>query len=179
MIIFEAFGNFWAENCVKSAFLVNFGQNKDTGNEENASKCVSKGLSWVTGSIWDQNWCLARETSSNFLRNGHLTSLQTHWKILLSFRMTLDPRARRFRHKNTPDCFISGLCFAQTNQKCIIYVIFKKYLPTNLVRSYLKLTHLLKIVKSTVLNQYFESDNEQDWSWKLESCSIQYIRFED
>ena len=65
--------------------------------------------------------------------------------------MTSDQRAKRFKHKIYLIVSFLGFILPETDQKCIIYVIFKKYLPTNLV-SFISRTYLPKIVKSTVRN---------------------------
>ena len=125
-----------------------------------ASKWSELYLYAISTSIYDRNLRLKHDTTLNFLRNGHLTSPQIHWHLyLFSLSMTSDPRARRFRYKIHLIVSYLGFVSPKTDQKCKIYVFFKKNLPSNLVRSYLKLSYLLKIGKSTVVNQFFELDN--------------------
>ena len=66
-----------------------------------------------------------------------------------------------------------GFILPKTDQKRMIYVIFKKNLKSEQLRSkYI----FLKIVKKTVFNQFFELDDEQDGFRKRVTCFIQLIK---
>ena len=83
-------------------------------NDENTSKYVWYGPSPGFVSIWDQNRFLARDLTSNLLRNGHLTSTQNDEKsIIRALEWPQTPEVRRFKHEIFIFLFISGLYFVQ------------------------------------------------------------------
>ena len=90
--------------------------------------------------------------------------------------MTADPFSKTFQTYNTPVLVISGLYFAQNRPEKRGLRDFKKNLPENRVRG----KHiLLKIVKRTVFNQFFELDDEQNGFRKGGKCSTQQIHLKD
>ena len=69
-----------------------------------------------------------------------------------------------------------GFILPKTDQKRMIYVIFKKNLESEQVRR----RHIfLKIVKKTVFNQFFELDDERNGFRKGETSFIQQIYLKD
>ena len=128
----------------------------------------------ILRSKYDQNWGLARDTSSNLLRNGHLTSPQIEYTSKASeWPQTHEQDVLDI---NISDCFISGFVFAQNWPEIHNLRDFKEIFAQEL-SSFISQSYLLKIVKSTMLNQFFELDNEQDYFWKRETCSIQLNKF--